>query len=133
MKRSTMILFIDIVSFIGFVFLTSTGILLHYVLPPGSGRWSEIWGLNRHEWGEIHYIIAVVFFCVLALHLILHWRVILNMIKGHKKEISWLRLGLGITGLLSILIFAFAPVASTTNTDNSTDNKGRRYQYHSDK
>lgn len=133
MKRSAVILFIDIVSFIGFVFLTSTGVLLHYVLPAGSGRWSDIWGLNRHEWGDIHYFIAVLFFSVLALHLLLHWRVILNMIKGHTSNTSWLRAGLGITGLIAILLFAFAPVAGTINTDDSVNSKGSRYQYNLNK
>jgi len=35
MKRSMFILFIDAVAFIAFVFLTSTGILLHSLMPPG--------------------------------------------------------------------------------------------------
>jgi hypothetical protein len=126
MKRSALILFIDVISFIGFIFLTSTGIILHYTLPPGSGRWSDIWGFNRHEWGDIHFIIAVVFFCTLALHLIIHWRVIVNMIQGRKSEASFVRLGLGLTGLLAILIFAFAPVASSTNTIDKPDGKGWR-------
>jgi hypothetical protein len=115
MKRSTVILFIDSISFICFVFLTSTGILLHYLLPPGSGRWSNIWDMNRHEWGDVHFWISAVFFSVLSLHLILHWKVIVNLVKGRHQKESTMRLGLGIVGLITILLFAAAPLVSPTN------------------
>ena len=115
MKRSTIILTIDTISFICFLFLTSTGILLHYLLPPGSGRWSDIWGMNRHEWGEIHFWISVTFFSVLSLHLILHWRVIVNLIKGRHHKESTLRLALGVIGLIVVLLLSVAPLISPTN------------------
>ena len=51
MNRTTLNLIIDVVAFVGFVVLTTTGILLHFVLIPGSGKHSTIWNLNRHEWG----------------------------------------------------------------------------------
>ena len=69
MNRSTIIKIIDVLAFVGFVFLASTGILLNYILPPGSGRWAEIWGLNRHEWGGIHFFIVTLFFVLLSAHL----------------------------------------------------------------
>lgn len=115
MKRSTLILIIDTISFICFLFLTSTGILLHYLLPPGSGRWSDIWGLNRHEWGELHFWISIIFFSVLALHLILHWKVIVNLIKGRHTKEPKLRLVLGIIGLIVVLLLSAAPLVSPTN------------------
>jgi hypothetical protein len=109
MKRSILILTIDTIAFISFIFLTSTGVLLHYLLPPGSGRWSSIWGISRHEWGDIHYLISVIFFSVLALHLILHWKVIINLIKGRQKKVFSLRLAL--SPLLS-------PTVETENNNN---------------
>lgn len=69
MNRSTIIKIIDVLAFVGFLFLASTGILLHHFLPPGSGRSAEIWGLNRHEWGDIHFWIATLFFVLLSAHL----------------------------------------------------------------
>jgi len=54
------------------VFLTSTGLLLHGKLPPGSGR-ASIWGLTRHEWGDIHLVLACTFIVLIVLHLGLHW------------------------------------------------------------
>lgn len=127
MKRSVIILIVDVVSFVGFVFLTSTGILLHYLLPPRSGRWSDIWGLDRHEWGDIHFYISAAFFCALSLHLIIHWRVMVNLVSGRGKEGSWLRLGLGVTGLLAVLILAAAPLISPANIESKPDGSGWRH------
>lgn len=114
MKRSTIILFIDSISFIGFLFLTSTGVLLHYLLPPGSGRWSSIWGMNRHEWGEIHFWISVIFFSVLSLHTILHWKVIANLVKGRASRDSTLRLSLGLVSAIVVILLTIAPLLSPT-------------------
>ena len=127
MKRSTLILLIDGISFACFLFLTTSGILLHYLLPPGSGKWSDIWNMDRHEWGNIHFIISVVFFSVLSLHLVLHWKVIINLIKGHHTEESKLRLGLGLVGLVTVLAFAIAPLVSPTN---ETERVSGGKQYH---
>jgi hypothetical protein len=43
---------VDAVAFVAFVFLTTTGIPARYVLPPGSGLWATLWGLDRHERGD---------------------------------------------------------------------------------
>ena len=115
MKRSTLILLIDYIAFIGFIFLTSSGILLHYLLPPGSGRWAEVWSMNRHEWGYIHFWISVIFFSVLSLHLLFHWKVIINLLKGRHSEESGMRAGLGIIGAATIVLIAISPLISPVN------------------
>lgn len=38
MRRTKINLFIDIVAFFGFVVLTTTDVLMRYILPPGSGH-----------------------------------------------------------------------------------------------
>ena len=133
MKRSAVILLVDVVSFISFVFLASTGVLLHYLLPPGSGKWSSVWGLNRHEWGDIHFTISVLFFCVLLLHLILHWRVLLNIVRGRSREGSLLRLALGVVGLLVVSLLVFSLMISPTNVENSSDRGGWRHKQNMNK
>lgn len=55
MKRRDFDFFIDVVAFIGFIVLTITGVLMRYVLPPESGKFSTIWQLDKHEWGDIHF------------------------------------------------------------------------------
>jgi hypothetical protein len=74
MKRPNVNFAVDCLGFAGFVLLTATGVLMRYVLPPGSGHSTTIWTLDRHEWGSIHFWIAIAFLAVLAFHLFLHWR-----------------------------------------------------------
>ena len=73
----------DVVLFSQMLALLVTGVILKYGLPPGSGRghgWGrhhggprELLGLRRHEWGDVHFWIAVSLVAVLLLHLALHW------------------------------------------------------------
>lgn len=121
MKRSNLNLIIDIIAFAGFVALTTTGVLMRYLLPPGSGRFSTIWGLDRHEWGGIHFWLSIIFFSILALHLILHWRWLFCTITGRPKEGSGLRLGLGIVGLLTVIALSMAPLLAPI--ENKTNSK----------
>jgi len=109
MKRTTINFIIDAVGFAGFVFLTTTGVLVRYVLPPGSGRRAVLWGMNRHEWGDLHFWIAIAFFCVLGLHLFLHWRWIVHMVRDKPREGSGLRFALGLVGILAVLAIALTP------------------------
>jgi hypothetical protein len=119
MKRASLISLIDIVAFIAFLFLTSSGILLRYLLPPGSGRWSEVWGMTRHEWGEVHFWISVFFFAVLAFHLLQHWRFVLGLFRGRLKECMRLRVALGLVGLTAVILLGIAPLLSPVQVDDS--------------
>ena len=101
---------VDVVAFAGFVMLTTTGVLMRYILPPGSGHYSTIWGMDRHEWGGIHFWVSVLFFSILAFHLILHWRWIVSVVTGRPREGSGLRAGLGIVGLVTVVALASAPL-----------------------
>jgi hypothetical protein len=112
MSRTTLNYLIDALSFIGFTFLAATGVLLRYVLPPGSGRWSTLWGLQRHDWSEIHFWVAVFFLLVLSMHLFFHWSWITAFVKGHKREESGVRVALGIVALIALLALALAPFFS---------------------
>ncbi|MBU2572037.1 MAG: DUF4405 domain-containing protein [Gammaproteobacteria bacterium] len=112
MKRSHLNFIIDIAAFAGFVFLTTTGVLIRYLLPPGSGRFATIWGIDRHQWGTVHFWVSVLFFAILALHLLLHWRWVVGFISGRVTEGSGLRLGLGLVGVLTLIAFAAAPLVA---------------------
>jgi hypothetical protein len=55
-----------------------TGLLIKYVLPPGSGGRLGgpalvLWGLDRHDWGAVHWWIALVLLIITLVHLLLHW------------------------------------------------------------
>lgn len=118
MKRTNLNFSIDSAAFIGFVLLTTTGVLMRYILPPGSGSHTTIWGLDRHEWGTIHFWISIVFFSILTLHLILHWRWIANVVTGKQDESSGLRAGLGVVGLVTVIALAVSPLLSPVEIEH---------------
>jgi hypothetical protein len=100
---------VDTMAFAAFVLLAASGVLLRYLLPPGSGHFNALWGMDRHEWGRIHFWIAVAMTGALALHLVLHWRWIVSVVKGRPRDASGMRVALAIVGLLALAGLAAAP------------------------
>lgn len=112
MKRSNLNFLIDILAFSCFLLLTTTGVLVHYVLPKESGYFKQIWGLERHQWGEIHFWIAIAFLLILALHLLLHWRWLVSTAKTHANQYSGFKMGIGTVAFLALIALAVAPLLS---------------------
>lgn len=100
---------IDAAAFSAFVLLTSTGVLLRYVLPAGSGHRTTLWGLDRHAWGQVHFWIALAFLACLTAHLAAHRRWIASLVRARPPEGSGLRVALGLIGLLALIAAAAAP------------------------
>jgi hypothetical protein len=84
MTRKQLILFwTDAALFVLFGALAATGIIIHWVLPPGSGgrgggrggghQAAELLNLSRHDWGQIHFWIAALMLCGVLLHFAMHW------------------------------------------------------------
>lgn len=130
MKQTKLNFIIDVVAFVGFVVLTTTGVLMRYILPPGSGRYSTIWSLDRHEWGDIHFWISLVFFLILALHLVLHWRWIVNVLKGRPRDESGFKVGLGIVGLITVIALSVSPLLTPVERDTSSKGGGPTFSSH---
>jgi len=120
MKRANLNFILDVLSFIGFIFLCTTGVLMRYVLPAGTGHYLAIFGLDRHQWGAVHFWISVIFLSFLALHLILHGRWLLSIIAGHTHEGSGVRLGLGLVAFLALTALAMAPLIAPVQTIDTT-------------
>ncbi len=90
---------IDAIMFVLMAAIAGLGLLIKYVLLPGTERWIKygrsvdltFWGLDRHDWGRIHLILALVLVALLALHIILHWKLTVslfkNLISGKKSRI----------------------------------------------
>jgi hypothetical protein len=130
MKRTSLNFVIDALAFVAFLCLLSTGMVLQYQLPPGSGgrqgfgtghgasdRPVELlWGWTRHEWGQVHYWIAFVLMAVLTVHLFLHWRWIVGVVRGKPSDASPYRLVLGCVGLITVIFLTAIPLATTTAT-----------------
>lgn len=102
MKRTSLFFAIDVLAFVLFLLLTTTGILVRYTLPPGSGHFRTLWGMDRHDWGQIHFWIAVVFLAALALHVFFHWKWVVSMVKGRPKQGSGKRVAIAAVSLLAL-------------------------------
>lgn len=93
--------------------ITGIGLLMKYVLVPGYLRRQVygqnvnplLWSMNRHQWGKIHFIIALVFLALLVIHIILHWQSIACLCRQilPNKIIRWLVLII-ILGLAVLLM-----------------------------
>ncbi len=47
----------------------------------GAGRLPWLLGLNRHQWGDVHFLISVVALCVTVIHLVIDWRVLRGLLR----------------------------------------------------
>ncbi len=112
-NKSKVNLIIDIILLLLMMPVAGIGILMKYVLISGVERNViygnhtdlKLWSLDRHQWGNIHLIISIVFLCLLILHIVLHWRMIVSiyrrMIPNWTLRISFVTL-LTVLGLLLI-------------------------------
>jgi len=87
---------IDALMFICMTAIVGFGILMKFILIPGKERWGKygrsvelLWlGMDRHEWGTIHLSIGFMLLGLLALHIVLHWKVIVGLFQkmvGNQK------------------------------------------------
>jgi hypothetical protein len=109
MRRNTLNLTVDAVALGAFVLLAASGALIRFVLPPGSGHSSTLWGWNRHDWGQAHFWIAVGLLATLGLHLFLHWRWIVHVVRGRSPEKSGIRVAVATVAVLAVVVFALTP------------------------
>jgi uncharacterized iron-regulated membrane protein len=80
-RRVTFNAVVNMVGFAAFAVLTVTGLVELLLLPPGTGGRGHggvptltVFGLGRHDWGDIHNVAGVAMLGIVALHLTLHWR-----------------------------------------------------------
>ena len=86
MDKSKVNLVIDALMFLCVMAIAGIGFLMKFVLLPGKDTWAVygrkvdlfLYGMDRHQWGTIHLIVAFVFLGLLTIHIILHWRMILS-------------------------------------------------------
>ena len=80
---------VDALMFICMMAIAGLAFLMKFILIPGKERWAKygesvelsLLGMDRHEWGTIHLTIGFLLLGLLALHIILHWKVILGLFQ----------------------------------------------------
>jgi hypothetical protein len=118
MSRTAINFVVDAVAFAAFLFLATTGVLMRTVLPPGSGHFSTLWGMDRHAWGDVHFWIAVTLTSAVALHLFLHWRWIVSTACGHPRRRFGIRAVLAVIAVLVTAGLAVAPFFAPVQSEN---------------
>jgi hypothetical protein len=114
MKRNTVNIWIDLFTFVVLFAKVWTGMLLHYVLPAGQGRGHslELWGLNRHEYGAIHFYLAIAMIALVLIHVWLHWSWICNNLASLLKIRKPKQAKYSLYGVISFLVVIFITLAS---------------------
>ena len=78
---------IDAAMFLLMMSIAGVGLLMRFVLLSGReamlkyGERVDLYflGLGRHQWGTVHLLLSLAFLTLLALHLILHWGMIVGL------------------------------------------------------
>jgi hypothetical protein len=73
MERNRLNFLLDLAIFLVAVCLVTTGLVMRYVLPPGTGGRFQLLGWGRHDWGSIHFWLAVGIGLLVLVHVTLHW------------------------------------------------------------
>ncbi len=107
---------IDVLMFLAIIVVSAIGLLLKYVLIHGADRWLKYGdnveltylGLDRHQWGYIHWISSLVLIGLVVLHLVFHWRQIVCLVRRYlpSKKVRYA----SVSALLLVsLIIAVSP------------------------
>ena len=134
MNKSKVNLVIDAVMFLCVMAITGIGLLMKYVLLPGKetaavyGRKVDLFlfGMDRHAWGMIHFIVACVFLGLLTAHIVLHWNMIVSVYRrliGNAMARRIVAITIFIIGIFLVVSpFLVKPEAQ------QSEQKGRRHQ-----
>jgi hypothetical protein len=124
MRKNTLNYIVDALTLIAIVGMTGTGLIVRYTLPAGSGgRGLVLLGMDRHEWGGLHFWMAVGLGALLVLHVALHWawvcgttrRLLRRGAKGGQARSGWDNAyGVGFLVVLSGAIVGFVLLANAS-------------------
>jgi len=111
---------VDVVMFSLMGAIIFIGVLMGFFLASGpvvDAGSKYVWGLHRHQWGDIHTILSFVFVAFFILHLLLHW----SWIKGATKKLlrlpSVLVVILLLPALMILLAWSFSEKDSPAYTE----------------
>lgn len=96
--------------------IAGIGLLMKVVLIPGEERWIKygknieiyVFNMDRHQWGTVHLVIALVFLGLLLLHTILHWKLIVCLFRQLINNGPTRKLITIVFVFISAILFLFA-------------------------
>jgi NADH:ubiquinone oxidoreductase subunit 5 (subunit L)/multisubunit Na+/H+ antiporter MnhA subunit len=115
MKRRTFDLVLDCLMALLVLGLVGTGIVIRFALPPGSGESRFLWGLHRHQWGDVHFWLALAAGVSMLLHVATHWSWVVSFFAVKRQDSERQRApqasrafsGLAVLTVLTGLILGF--------------------------
>jgi hypothetical protein len=129
---------VDFLTLLLILAMIGTGIVIRYVLPPGSGGHGGgerllLWGLDRHEWGGLHFWLAVALSAVMLLHVALHWKWICGITRrwigrvrgGGVRASRRAAYGVAFFALVALLVGGFTYLSWTSVEVVPGDHHGR--------
>ncbi len=92
-------------------FIAGTGLALEYRLPAGQGRGHHLamLGMDRHEWGELHFYVGLCLAILVGVHLFLHRGWIMKAVKSVRGLLGWVGF---VFGLVLLALPLLLPVAN---------------------
>ena len=134
MNKSKLNFIINAIMFALMAVIAGLGLLMKYVLLPGTERWVKygrsvdltFWGFDRHDWGKIHLILAISLIVLLALHIILHWNVIICWHKRFFKN-KRTRVLVGICFVIITILFIVFPFMIQVDVEETLSGRERYY------
>ena len=97
------------------VVMTFTGVIL-FIAPPGRiANWSNwhIFGLDKHQYANIHSTFMVLFVVMTILHLYYNWKPITSYMRNSLKQMIVLTKDM-IVAVILVLIFLFGSMFQFT-------------------
>ena len=88
-NKITINLLVDIMMLVTIGIVSISGFILEIVIPSRyavkhEGAYScasQLWGLGRHEWGNMHLWAGIILIILLAIHILLHMKMINSFLK----------------------------------------------------
>ncbi len=124
-RRNTLNFLIDVVTLLVMLGVVTTGLLLRWVLPPGSrgGAGRTLWSWGRHDFGDLHFYLVLGMLAILLVHLALHWnwacvtarKWFLRDPAGVSRPVGWIRQAWGVLVLALIVSFVSGFIALAMN------------------
>ena len=137
MRRAGLNFVVDLVTFVAMAALIATGLLMRWVMPPGTGHRLSLWGMGHHDYGDVHFYLTLALGALLVLHIALHWTWVCSMtarLLRRPAQIETRRRHAYGIALIVLCVAAFAAFVwladAQVRTVNDDDNVGRSTTEH---
>ena len=105
MKKGIIKYFVDVSMYIVLSSIAILGLLMEFVISSGQSANKYFLGIHRHDWGELHFFLGLLFLVLLSVHIYFNWPFILQSTRnqfGEKSKNVLVGIGTAWIGILFI-------------------------------